>query len=116
MWERRTGRYALLRPLTSQFANTGGATPIDGRLHECKDRALQRGSREDLAPPPILVGRIGCVVVAGSQPPDLFEHVTGDRAGGHAEQHPDRLVGDLGNLAAHRRLPRTIRMAPTAAA
>src|ERR1700752_3033423 len=112
MWETLVFRRALLRPLTSQFAHYGRATPIDGRLHESEDRTLQRRRREYLAPSTVFVGGVRRIVVAGNHLPDLLEREPRDRAGGRAEQQTDRFVGQLGNLATHRRLPRITRMIP----
>ena len=40
MWEGLAFHAALVRPLTSEFANSGRSASIDGRLHESEDRTL----------------------------------------------------------------------------
>src|SRR5262249_36620681 len=82
-------------PAPGQPTYPFGAAPVDGRLDDREDRALQRRRRQDLRPAAVLVERVGRLVLAGRELPDLLAHVPRDQPGTGPGDQPDRPVQQL---------------------
>src|SRR3954469_4186656 len=86
---------SVARPDAGQLLEAVGAAAVDGRLHEREDRALEGGGREHLAPAVLALLRVGRVLLAGDQLPDLLEDRAADQAAQDAEDDSERLVEQL---------------------
>src|SRR4051794_22184491 len=86
---------SVARPDAGQLLEAVGAPAVDCRLHEREDRALEGGGLEPLAPAVLALLRLGRVLLAGDQLPDLLEDRAADQAAQDAEDDSERLVEQL---------------------
>src|SRR5688572_13135422 len=98
----RAARRLVARPRTRQLLERPRSAPVDGRLHEAEDRALEQGGRKELPPAVFAFLRLRRVLLVRPDLPEPFEEHAGEHAAENAE---DQSEGPVDQLRHGRRIP-----------